>query len=73
MFSKYITGSWLIAAPLHLPDEALDGAVLVGDFELRQVDVGRVEGEPHRETELRIHQQSHLEQIGLHLYQELED
>ena len=62
MFSKYITGgSWLIAAPLHLPDEALDGAVLVGNLELRQVDVGRVEGEPHREAELCVQQQRHLE------------
>ena len=61
MFSKYITGSWLLAAPLDLPDEALDGSVLVGDLELRQVDVGRVEGEPHREAELGVQQQRHLQ------------
>ena len=42
-------------AASHLADQGVEIVVELGDLQLRQVDVGRVEGEPHRETEFRVH------------------
>ena len=48
------------AIHLDLPHEVLDAGVLVWDDQLGKVDVGRVEGESHREAELGVHQKGRL-------------
>ena len=54
---KYHLPLHLQTAPAasHLADQGVEIVVELGDLQLRQVDVGRVEGEPHRETEFRVH------------------
>ena len=49
-----------IHVDLDLPHKVLDAEVLLRDHQLGQVDVGRVEGESHREAELGVHQKGHL-------------
>ena len=49
-----------IHVDLDLPHKVLDAEVLLRDHQLGQVDVGRVEGESHREAELGVHKEGHL-------------
>ena len=56
-----MVSSFDVSAVLELLEHGVEAVVDLWDLELLELDGGRVEGEPHGERELGVHQERRLE------------